>query len=55
MAVKLLVGKTSVIICLHFSANRFLLRKVQCDLEKEIMKITVAGLFLKVLVYAPKL
>lgn len=33
----------------------FLLRKVQWDLEKEIVKITVAGLFLKVLFYAPKL
>jgi len=66
VAVKLLVVKTSVITCLHFSANGFSqnhrivgvgrdsLGKVQWNLENEIMKIAVAGFFLKVLLYAPK-
>lgn len=40
VAVKLLIGKTSLTICLHFSPNRFSLRKVQWNWEKEIMKIT---------------
>lgn len=54
MDVKLLVGKTSLTIYLHFSANRFSLRKVQWDLEKEIMKIT-SWSFPKVVLYSSKL
>ena len=66
VAVKLLVVKTSVITCLHFSANRLSqnhrivgvgrdsLGKVQWNLENEIMKIAASGFFLKVLLYAPK-